>query len=128
MFGALAAAVDVLRARGVPHALVGGTALAGRGVLRATDDFDVLVTSGEVLHEPFWAAARGLGVEIRVGDHDDPLAGVVCVSGSPADRALDVALLLEAGDRRAIAADVESRLGALPRAAREAWGSIARAR
>lgn len=91
MLGGLEAAVGVLRARSVPHALIGAAAMAGRGVLRATDDVDLLVTDRLVLSDAFWrpAAGRGFAVEVRVGDDDDPLAGMVRLVREP-ERALDV--------------------------------------
>ncbi len=92
MLGALEAALRALRTVRVPHALIGATAMAGRGVLRATDDFDLLVTERAVLRPDFWKdlTAEGFGLEARVGDDADPLAGVVRLSRPPTDRSVDV--------------------------------------
>lgn len=91
MLGGLEAAVRELRARSVPHALIGAAAMAGRGVMRSTDDVDLLVTDRAVLRDAFWApvAEQGFTVEVRLGDHEDPLAGVVRLVRDP-ERALDV--------------------------------------
>lgn len=91
MLGGLEAAVRELQARSVPHALIGAAAMAGRGVMRSTDDVDLLVTDRAVLREAFWtsAAEQGFTVEVRLGDHEDPLAGVVRLVREP-ERALDV--------------------------------------
>lgn len=67
-----------LRARSVPCALVGGIALGIHGVARATLDTDLLVAERAVLHRSFWNGLIGLAApEIRRGDADDPLAGMV---------------------------------------------------
>lgn len=72
----LAAIVERLRSGGVPFALVGAAAMSARGFPRQTLDFDLLTLERRVLEPPFW---RDLATvpEIRVGDPDDPLAGVV---------------------------------------------------
>jgi hypothetical protein len=60
--------------------LIGGFALAAHGVARATEDVDLLVLDRSVLGEPFWEGWEDAAeVEIRRGDWDDPLAGVVRV-------------------------------------------------
>ncbi len=70
--------VIYLESRGVPSALIGGVALGVYGIARATLDVDLLVADPAVLKPAFWAAGRSLGVpEVRSGDADDPLAGVV---------------------------------------------------
>ncbi len=62
----------------VKCALIGGEALAVHGVARATLDSDLLVASPDVLRDSFWPAfSPSAAVEIRRGDPDDPLAGVV---------------------------------------------------
>lgn len=69
---------------GVRYAVIGAVALAARGASRSTLDFDLLVADSRVLHDDFWSSIRGTGtrVEIRKGDLDDPLAGVVRITGS----------------------------------------------
>jgi predicted nucleotidyltransferase len=91
MLGGLEAVSRELNRRAVPHALIGAAALAARGVIRSTDDLDLLVTDRAVLAEGYWSAlaSKGFTVEARVGDDQDPLAGVVRLARPPA-RALDV--------------------------------------
>jgi hypothetical protein len=76
--------VDVsalLDRRGVPHAVIGAVALAVHGVPRATADVDVLVTDPRCLDATWWESfvAAGATVDVRRGDAEDPLAGVVVV-------------------------------------------------
>ena len=66
----------------VASALIGGLALAAHGISRATEDIDLLVLDREVLAEGFWDWEESAEVEIRRGDLDDPLAGVVRIWGS----------------------------------------------
>jgi len=70
--------------RQVPHALIGGHALAARGYPRFTFDVDILTVNRDVLQEDFWTELRGEGAEvaIRLGDSDDPLRGVVRIAFS----------------------------------------------
>lgn len=64
--------------RGVLHAVIGAAALAAHGVVRSTLDQDLFVNDRQVLDEDFWEPLRTLAtVEVRVGENDDPLAGVV---------------------------------------------------
>lgn len=69
----------VLASLGAPAALIGGHALAARGYPRFTVDIDLLTTDTRVLDERTWEALRrsGATVDVRRGDADDPLAGVV---------------------------------------------------
>jgi hypothetical protein len=77
----LARVHDELGRAHVPHALIGAAALAVHGVSRSTFDQDILVTDSRVLIRDLWAAlAADALVDIREGDTDDPLAGVVRVS------------------------------------------------
>ena len=81
----------MLTSRGTPHALIGAGALAFHGVGRSTFDLDVLVTDRSVLVTAFWARLTGQGdiLDLRVGDDEDPLAGVVRIS-RPGARPVDV--------------------------------------
>jgi hypothetical protein len=76
---------------GIPHALIGAAALAAAGVARSTFDVDLLVLESSVLSESAWAPLRheGAVVEIRRGDDDDPLKGVVRIEAT-AERPVDV--------------------------------------
>ncbi|MBI4516812.1 MAG: hypothetical protein HY699_13455 [Deltaproteobacteria bacterium] len=76
----LVAVLGYLHARHVQAAAIGGVALAAHGIVRATLDADVLVTDRTVLHPEFWAALATGRAEIREGDLDDPLAGVVRIA------------------------------------------------
>lgn len=62
-----------------PTALIGGVALAVHGITRHTEDADLLSTDGRALSDAFWEILRieGTKVEVRRGDFDDPLRGVV---------------------------------------------------
>ena len=80
----------LLADQGVAHALIGAAALAVHGVSRATLDQDLLVTDQRVLATAFWVSlGAGAGVDVRVGDTDDPLAGVVRIT-FPLDRDVDI--------------------------------------
>lgn len=69
----------VLRGAGIPHALIGASALAAYGVSRSTIDQDLFAVDPSCLHSTLWTDLRASGVEIEVrkGDPEDPLAGVV---------------------------------------------------
>ncbi len=75
----LAAVVAHLGANGIRCALIGAEALALRGASRATLDRDLLTTDARTLDAALWStlSAAGASVEVRRGDADDPLAGVV---------------------------------------------------
>ena len=68
-----------LKEAGIPHALIGAGAMAAHGVSRSTFGVDLLVTDVGILSEAFWmsSTADGTAVDVRRGDLDDPLAGVV---------------------------------------------------
>jgi hypothetical protein len=65
-----------------PAALIGGVALAVHGITRYTEDADLLSADTRVLTDAFWEILRkqGVRVEVRQGDVDDPLRGVVRLS------------------------------------------------
>ena len=66
-----------LAGRGVAAALIGGMALAAHGIARSTEDIDFLVLDRAVLKEDFWQGWDASAVDLRRGDPEDPLAGVV---------------------------------------------------
>ena len=73
-----------------PHALIGAAALALHGVSRSTLDQDLLVQDRRVLESGLWSAFAGVAnVDIRIGDGDDPLAGVVRIV-EEAERGVDL--------------------------------------
>lgn len=77
----------VLGRRGSPAALIGAIALAAHGIARATLDLDLLALDAGLLSAEPWQALSesGVLVEVRRGDAEDPLAGVVRLtrSGQP---------------------------------------------
>lgn len=100
----LARVVDLLASREIPHALVGAAALAARGVARSTFDIDLLTIDARVLRDEFWTplTAEDAVVDIRRGDADDPLAGVVRLE-TPAARPVDLVVGRHAWQARAVA-------------------------
>jgi hypothetical protein len=89
----LARVVGLFDSAGVSHALIGAAALAARGVARSTYDIDVLTTDVRVLEAGLWEPLRagGADVDIRRGDLDDPLGGVIRVTAA-GERPIDVVL------------------------------------
>jgi predicted nucleotidyltransferase len=75
----LARVAGTLETKRTPFAVVGGVALAVRGVARSTFDVDLMTTDAAVLTDPYWflLSRDGAQVEIRRGDGDDPLRGLV---------------------------------------------------
>lgn len=57
-------------------ALIGAAAMGLHGVARSTLDLDLLTVDARVLEAGFWRGIAG-AAELRRGDADDPLAGVV---------------------------------------------------
>jgi hypothetical protein len=75
---------------GVSHALIGAAALAIHGVSRSTADQDLLVVDARVIDDAFWGGFGGdARVDVRRGDADDPLAGVVRIAAA-GERNVDV--------------------------------------
>lgn len=66
----------------VRYCVIGGVALAVHGYARYTSDVDLLTMDRRVLDETFWKSAEH-AVEVRVGDVDDPLGGVVRWPSTP---------------------------------------------
>ena len=80
----------ILSEQAIPHALIGAAAMAVHGVSRSTLDLDLLVQDRRVLGSSFWGALVGIAaIDIRIGDGDDPLAGVVRINEG-AERGVDV--------------------------------------
>jgi hypothetical protein len=58
--------------------LVGAAALAVRGLSRGTHDIDFMTTSASALRVDWKRElSAGTTIDVRSGEHDDPLAGVV---------------------------------------------------
>jgi len=88
----LARVTAVLDRLGVQYALIGAGALAVHGVARSTFDLDLLTTNPAVLDPAAWTDLSTDGrvhVDVRRGDADDPLAGVVRVE-TPGEPEVDV--------------------------------------
>ena len=75
----LAKVAGTLETKRTPFAVVGGVALAVRGVARSTFDVDLMTADAAVLSDAYWLllSRDGAQVEIRRGDGDDPLRGLV---------------------------------------------------
>jgi hypothetical protein len=70
--------VATLEREGVAHALIGAGALAAAGIVRSTLDWDLMVVDPSVLRPALWRSLEpAAAVEIRRGEADDPLAGLV---------------------------------------------------
>jgi hypothetical protein len=69
----------VLDALGVRYVLIGAHAMAARGYPRFTVDVDLLTMDSRVLDPAHWTdlIRDGAQVDVRRGDADDPLGGVV---------------------------------------------------
>ena len=93
----------LLNAHGVPHALIGAAALAAHGVARSTYDIDLLTTDARVLGRGLWTALDhgGATVDIRRGDAEDPLAGVIRIE-TTGDRPVDIILGKHGWQARAV--------------------------
>ena len=96
----LTAVACVLDANGIGYALIGAGAMAARGVVRSTGDLDLLSTDARCLTPDLWTPLAA-HADIRPGDHDDPLRGVVRIEG-PDDRAVDIVVGRFAWQQRAI--------------------------
>jgi hypothetical protein len=99
----LARVSEVLTAQGIPHVLVGASALTIHGVNRSTIDVDLFTVDRACLEPRMWdvLAAEGVSVEVRKGDPDDPLAGVVRFEAAP-ELPLDVVVGKYQWQRKAI--------------------------
>jgi hypothetical protein len=85
----LLARVTALLARErIRVALIGASALAVHGVSRSTVDIDLLTTDVRALAAKTWILPDA-AVDIRPGDADDPLAGVIRIS-HPDERDIDI--------------------------------------
>ncbi len=115
MGSAFEATVLELRKKGTPHALIGAVAMAGRGVMRSTDDLDLLVVDRAVLRPGYWTEVEALGfsTQLRHGDDQDPLAGVVRLTGLESEHPVDVVVGKKAWQAEAIERAEPVRLGAL---------------
>jgi hypothetical protein len=101
----------ILEAEGIRYAVIGAIALAARGAARSSYDFDLLTTDKRVFSPDLWAqlSEAGITVDIRKGDFDDPLAGVIRIG--PPQEQVDVVVGKWKWEHRAVedaqVADVE---------------------
>lgn len=104
--------VATLRREEVPFALIGAGALAVHGASRSTLDIDLPVVDPRCLARRLWSELRSSGadVDLRIGDADDPLAGVVRVEAS-GERTVDAVVGRFAWQARLIERSVGARLG-----------------
>lgn len=92
---------DALEHQQVRYALIGAAALAARGIARSTFDIDLLTTDRRVLDAAAWPMFTTTAVDIRRGDLDDPLAGVIRIT-LDLDRPVDVVVGKHAWQTRAV--------------------------
>jgi hypothetical protein len=81
---------DFLDEQSIAFALIGAAALSARGISRSTYDVDLFTVDTRVLQKELWNPMRPLAeVEVRRGDFDDPLKGVVWIQ-PPNERKIDI--------------------------------------
>ena len=80
--------VAYLDRAGVRFAVIGAAALAAHGISRSTADVDLMTVDRRVLAREFWEAFDA-EPDVRPGDFEDPLAGVVRLKGQE-ERSLDL--------------------------------------
>jgi hypothetical protein len=97
----------------VPHALIGAAALAANGVSRSTFDLDLLAVESRCLDENLWAGLRaeGVSVDVRRGDDNDPLMGIVRCD-VPGERPVDIVVGRHTWQAEALSRAVRSGFGA----------------
>jgi hypothetical protein len=86
--------------------------MAAHGVIRSTGDVDLLAVSAECLVSEFWNGLRvaGIQADVRRGDPDDPLAGVVRLSVAD-ERPLDLVVGKDAWQARILDRAHEAEIG-----------------
>ena len=95
-----------LESKSVRFCAIGAFAMAAHGWARYSADIDLLTLETRALDADFWPAGRN--PEIRTGDVDDPLAGLVRLSG-----VLPHDLIVGRGPVMRFAVDTASRVGAV---------------
>lgn len=93
----------LLDAAHVAHAVIGAAALAAAGVVRSSLDLDLLTLDDRVLDLGFWSdlSEAGVAVDVRRGDMEDPLFGVVRVTAA-GERPVDLIVGRYAWQERAV--------------------------
>jgi predicted nucleotidyltransferase len=99
----LGSVVQILEENQIPFALIGAAAMAARGVSRSTFDTDLFSVGPSTLDNSIWQALEtdGIEVDVRHGDDDDPLLGVVRFVRD--DQAIDLVVGRAAWQRDVIA-------------------------
>ena len=78
MWTLLGDVLEHLDSNDVVAVLIGAEAMSFHGVVRATVDIDLMTVSRNVLSNDFWSAFEYRAtVDVRRGDYEDPLKGVV---------------------------------------------------
>jgi hypothetical protein len=92
-----------LQAAKIPYALIGASALTIYGINRSTLDVDLLAVAPACLDRRTWDSlgSEGIGIEVRKGDFDDPLAGVVRFT-APGESPVDLVIGRFAWQQKAI--------------------------
>jgi hypothetical protein len=82
MMHLLSDVAETLCRENIPFALIGAAAMAAHGVSRSTYDTDLFAVSSTCLKPQTWIAIEksGATVDVRQGDDDDPLLGVVRIA------------------------------------------------
>jgi len=83
--------VEVLSNEHISFVVIGASAMAAHGVSRSTIDIDLLTIDVRVLKPATWSSliSQGFDIDIRHGDAEDPLRGVVRFE-SPGQRPVDL--------------------------------------
>lgn len=98
----LSRVVRLLADAGIPAALIGAAGMAVHGVSRSTVDQDLLVADARALDDGMWHPLSAIAhVDLRRGDAEDPLAGVVRISAT-GERDVDVVVGRHAWQRRIV--------------------------
>lgn len=94
---------NALQDAGLACALIGAGAMAAHGIARSTMDLDLLIVDTMAFESAAWEKLRrsGMILDIRRGDVEDPLAGVVRVQRE-GESPVDVVVGRAAWQRRAI--------------------------
>jgi hypothetical protein len=77
------ALASFLDTQDLDYCLIGGIALAAWGHARFTADVDLLTLDERILRREFWLDADLPPPQIRIGELDDPLGGVVRIPLDP---------------------------------------------
>lgn len=105
---------DHLASHRISFALIGAGALAHHGVSRSTFDDDLLAMDAAVLDPAFWSGLPSdVAVDVRPGDSDDPLRGVVRCRAS-GERDVDIVVGRHAWQRDVLMRAQNAAKGPLP--------------